>query len=355
MSARSLRDCRRRSAPRVGAFLVGLAIASISPAASAADASLRAALQEELGFSDAEIEQVERGAVVKEVDLEAGARDVTIVGLTRIAAPVADVLAELRRPELLLDASFVQQIGRFGRSPAASDVESFRIPEGDLDSLRRCRVGDCRVKLQAFQIQDFQALDWEAPDARAQADALGRRALVRYARDYLARGNAALAVYADKRRRQSLEAGLARLLGRARYVEQHLPALDRHLREFPEHRAEQYEDELFWSVSDYGYRPVTEMIHAVVHQPRDEQLPEVVIALKHIFATHYLHARLEFLGLTAHSDRPSETSLIHVDRSLFDEDLGRLKRGLLVRGLIGSERKRLELLRQRIASQASGG
>jgi hypothetical protein len=68
---------------------------------------------------------------------------------------------------------FVKAIGRFSSMPVESDVDGLTLDAGDLDALRRCRPGDCKVKLAAAEIVAVQqaiaagGADWRAAAARA--------------------------------------------------------------------------------------------------------------------------------------------------------------------------------------------
>jgi hypothetical protein len=106
-------------------------------------------------------------------------------------------------------------------------------------------------------------------------------------------------------------------LAEATYMERHVSELDRHLEHFPAVKTPGTEDLIHWSVQDYGYRPVTDLTHTVVYHPPDPgaEGPAVVTAQKHIFTSHYFHARVELIGLF-----PAEGSgsyLVYIDRSLF--------------------------------------
>ena len=76
--------------------------------------------------------------------------------------------------------------------------------------------------------------------------------------------------------------------------------------------------------------------------------PEVLIAQKHLFTTHYFEARIEFSSLFANgSDR---TYLVYVDRSLFDDRVAGVKRKMLVRGVLEDVAKRMNAVRDHMAA-----
>ena len=117
------------------------------------------------------------------------------------------------------------------------------------------------------------------------------------------------------------------------------PRVNQYFEEFPNHELSGGDGHLHWSVQDYGYRPVTAVTHTLVYEPSEvpRGQPEVLIAQKHLFTTHYFEARIEFSGLFA--DESDATRLVYVDRSLFDDKVSGVKRKMLVRGLSRMSRR----------------
>jgi hypothetical protein len=229
---------------------------------SSLDAPLR-----NIGLSSDEIANAARGPVVREVAASSGPRQLAVAGIVRVDATPEQIAAELRKGHGLVDHASVQQSGTFSDPAVSADVASFRLPEGDLELLQGCRPGSCKFKLGQLGFETFGAIDWSAPDAGERASAAARERMVEYVTAYRARGNAALITYTDKSKPMSLATGVRSLFADASYVTKHLAALDRHLDLFPEDSAPGAEDHLHWSVADYGYRPVTDLVHSVVYEP----------------------------------------------------------------------------------------
>lgn len=308
-----------------------------------------------LGFSSDEIAASANGPVVREVTASSGPRQLAVAGLVHVDAAPREIAARLRESHGLVKHTALKQAGSFSDPPIAADVASFRLPEDDLELLQDCKPGSCKFKLGQLGFETFGAIDWSASDAGERASAAARERMVEYVTAYRAQGNAVLITYTDKSKPMSLATAVRSLFVDAKYVTKHLAALDRHLELFPEDAAPGAEDHLHWSVADYGYRPVTDLVHSVVYEPAapNGQGPRVVIAQKHLFTSHYFLARVEFIGLFADEsgEGPSGTYLVYVDRSLFDDDLGGFKRSLLVRGVLNDVRERLAALRESFAGQ----
>jgi len=321
-------------------------------ASVAVSASLDAPLQN-LGFSSAEIAAAAKGPVVREVTASSGPRQLAVAGIVHIDATPDQIAVQLRKSHGLVKHSALQQSGAFSDPAVAADVASFRLPEDDLELLRDCKPGSCKFKLGQLGFETFGAIDWSASDAGERASAAARERMVDYVTAYRTRGNAALITYTDKKKPMSLATGVRSLFADAEYVTKHLSALDQHLDRFPEDAAPGAEDHLHWSVADYGYRPVTDVVHTVVYEPTapNGDGPRVVIAQKHLFTSHYFLARVEYIALFADASSGSQsgTYLVYVDRSLFDDDLGGFERSLLVRGVLKDVTERLAALRETFA------
>ena len=235
------------------------------------------------------------------------------------------------------------------------DLARFELPAGDLEPLRACAVGDCKLKLPRDAIARLRAL---GPNASAdQVTALVRAWLLEYAREYSARGNAALVVYDDARRPLALHEGFHALLAQPPSLAASVPKFHHHLDEFPARPLAGGEDRLYWSVEEFGLRPLTTITHAVIYAVPAGRAPRVLVALKQVYASHYFHAGLATLALfEAPTDSPasgggSGSYLVWVERSLFDTDLGGFTRRRVVGRLEETLAARLCAL-QRLATPA---
>ncbi len=329
------------------ALPVLLALAIASPA-TALPAHIEENLREILGFRDGDIAKLENEAVARSVESEEAARTLTVAAAVRVPAPTAPILADVARQRGVIESDALQLAGLFGEPPAPEDLSAFSLPAEDLKHLRKCRLQSCKVKLQAAAIEEFQALDWSAPDASDEVNAIVRRRMLDYVRGYLREGNAALATFADKSEPLSVADGLATLLSRAKYMNRHVPELERHLRSFPRDPTPGVKDVLFWTLRDYGLSPVTGVTHAALYAPETEEgLVGMVLAMQ-LFSTHYLQARMQVVALFVDDQHPEQASwLVIVDRSLFDGELGGLQRGMVRRGLVKDIRRRADSIRQR--------
>jgi hypothetical protein len=299
-----------------------------------------------LGLSSDEIADVEQEPAVWIVEQESSARGITVAGLAKLSAPPSAILNDLRRRNVLLRSEAMRHAGRFSAPAMPADVAAYRLPESDLEALSECEVGDCQFKLRALGVEAFGKIDWSAPDARERADALARERLLDFVRSYQESGREALnARFADKEEELSPGKGIGALLGHMQAATEATQALRRHLRDYPRSAADGAEDLIIWTVRDYGYRPVSGVIHAVIFEPPGS-FP--VVALKNLYSSHYLHARLQLIALLADPEDPEHTYLGYTDRLLFDANVGSIKQRMINAGILKDVGRRLALLRKAV-------
>ncbi len=298
------------------------------------------------GVSSDEIAEVEQEPVVWVVEQESSARRLTVAGLVKLSASPGAILKDLRRRNGLLRSDAIRQAGLFSVPPLPTDVAEYRLPEGDVEALSECEVGDCKIRLRALGVEAFGKIDWSAPDARERADALARERLLDFVRSYQESGHEALkAPFVDKKEPQTPGEGFYALLRHMQEANEVAKTLRAHLRDYPRGAVDGAEDLILWNVRDYGYPPVTGLVHAVIYEPPGS-VP--MVALKNLYSSHYFHARLQIIFLIADPEDPERTYLGYTDRMLFEEDVGSLKRRILQAGVLKDVSRRFELLRKAV-------
>jgi hypothetical protein len=333
-----------QSVHRIIAFgLLGLLHASNAGAAMPSELADGA---RNIGFSSDEIAKVEQEPVVWVVEQESDARRLTVAGLAKLSASPGAILNDLRSRDGLLRSEAIRQAGRFSAPPLPADVAEYRLPEGDFEALSECEVGDCKFRLRALGVEAFSKIDWSAPDARERADALARERLLDFVRSYQESGREALKdPFVDKQEPLSPGMGFDALLGDLQGAIEASKALRAHLRDYPRSAADGMEDLIIWNVRDYGYPPVTGVVHAVIYEPPGS-VP--MVALKNLYSSHYFHARLQLIVLFADPENPKQTYLGYTDRMLFEDEVGSIKRRILEAGVLKDVARRLELLRKAV-------
>jgi hypothetical protein len=240
--------------------------------------------------TDREWAAVERGEAVAKI-LPTDSREVAVAGAVRIAAARDQLFERYRDVESLKRSAIVLDIGRFGASPRASDLQSLSFDDHNLD-LRDCRPGDCRVRLGADDIGRFhREVNWNDPSWRSQSAALWREVLSGYAAAYRREGRTALPVYANKREPLGVVSELSLLVKTYAFVRSYSPEFHEYLDAFGPAASNHMEHCLYWSREDYGIRPVTRISHQVIARGTGGSAVGLV-ATNQVYADHYLDAAL---------------------------------------------------------------
>lgn len=332
-------------APGLAAVVVA-ALAMGGDGAAQAD-SARAFLADSLGLTAGDFVRLNRGLVVSRTLPAADRRDVATLGVVRVAMTpefyveqLGDI-ADLKRDEAIL------QIGTFGDPPSLRDVDGLTLDESDLRSLRTCRVGDCGVQLSADAIRRFREIDWDSRDAAHRANGLLRQILVEYVTRYMQAGPAASMTYADEAEPLDVWGEFVSLAAPEGGGWGQFPALRRHLFEYPEKRARNTTDLVYWSKERIGRKGVASVTHLAIARVEGGSPADYAVASRQIYGMHYYHASL---GLTillrdraAHSPA---TYLVYVNRSRVD----------VFRGLFGGLVRKIVTGRARstVADQLEG-
>ncbi len=126
-------------------------------------------------------------------------REVAVCGLVNLQVPADVFLQSFRESMVRKSDPAILEIGRFNSTPTIDDLQGLTLEPRDIDDLKECVAGDCKVKLSAGMIHRFQSeIDWAAPDYRFQVTQLFKHILLDYVREYLRQGNSSLIEYRSK-------------------------------------------------------------------------------------------------------------------------------------------------------------
>jgi hypothetical protein len=277
--------------------------------------------------------------------------EVMLLATARVSASPEAFRACVSDPSCLRASEDLLGAGRLPPAPTAVDLEAVPFPRAELLPLERCRVGDCPFRLDAATIEALRLeVDWSLPRPEEAAAEVLRRALLGYARDYLARGNRALPFYENNDHPVASGESLRRLLERPLPPLDDAPELRRYLSAFPEARPAAVEEYLCWSREKVWRKRVLALDHVVVYEAREGGAVRVVAAAKRIYASHCFESSLEILALERREGE-AESSLVYASRSRADirpAGFSWLERLLIRRLGRGRLQDHLEALRDRL-------
>jgi hypothetical protein len=175
-------------------------------------------------------------------------------------------------------------IGRFSDRPQLSDVAGLALEDEDLNDLRKCRPGDCGVKLRAAEMQEIRAAAAAAGDAWKPATQLAfRSVVVARARAYLDRGLPASAPYADRKSPVSAAAEFDEIAARVGFEGLYSFRVLPYLRAYPGGDATGVESFLYWSKERLGAgKPIVSITHVAIFRELSGATTGTVIASRQV-------------------------------------------------------------------------
>jgi hypothetical protein len=272
-----------------------------------------------------------------------GAEQISVVGIVKLAGSPRRIADDFFSRNAMLGADMLKASGTFSEPAVLRDVAGYRVPESDIEVLADCEVHACKFKLGERLLKQFEAIDWEAPGAQNQADALVRGRMVDLVATYQKEGRAALGRYVDKPDARSVSEATDILLKQMQ-TRGVLELVRTHFGGYPKSRVRGARDRLHWNVRDFGYRPVTSIVHTVAFDPEESQ-PAMLIVAETLYSSHYFYARLQLLGLYTDTADPERTYALYGDRLLFDGQVGSIQRRMLRKGVLDDLREQLGKVR----------
>ena len=328
----------RHSAP--GAIILaalGCVLSSAAPQPTDFDA--HRFLRTYAGFSNQDLARVAAGTAVSRA-LSAEGDEVAVAAAVAMKIPRTTFVEKFRDIESFKRNPAVLAIGRFGSPPTVADMHALKPDDDDLNALRRCRPGDCDIRLDDAGIARLKAAGGEGTDGNEPLADAFREYLAGYAADYLQKGDAALMVYHDRDRPRRIAADLGPIVQRSGYFTRELAAMRNDVASFGGVAASTNEHMIYWSVEKVASTSVTSLTHAIIAAPAPGLS---AIATRQIYGSHFFHASL---GLTLVADASSadqgSITVIYINRTRVDAFsglLGPVKRAAVrSRARSGSER-----------------
>jgi hypothetical protein len=312
-------------------------------------------LRDQAGFTADDFLAIDRGEIVVRLLPVKDKREVAVCGLARTQAPVDASLVAFRNSMTQQNQKAILGAGKFSSPPSLEDLQALTLEGRDIEDLKRCVVGACKLKMSAAMIERFRhEVDWRAPDFRLQATRLFRQILVDYVSDYLARGDFALIEYDDGDRGVRLDEEHRSLLDASVYINDFAPELANYLKDFPQLQLPEVENSINWTKIRFGLKPVTILTHVATYTRRPQGSRQVLVVSKQLYANHYFDSSLALTVVinVPLSGKTFDSYLLYTNRSRADALAGsfsRLKRNLVegqavtnLRGLLLQTRLNLE-------------
>jgi hypothetical protein len=300
------------------------------------EAPPRPFLRQAIQLTDAQLAAVDRGeAVIKQLVTPEKA-EVAAFGVVKVKGTQDVFLEKIRQIHVFRKVPEVLQIGRFSAVPTVEDLQGLTWPAADIDALKRCKVGQCDVKIGTSGLERLQKeVDWSAKDAAAKADAMIKEQMITYVKAYLAGGTNAMGLIVDKKQPKALSAEFQALLKNSTYLPAYIPEFNQYLQDYPNGKLPGVEDVLYWTKDNFGLKPVVSITHATFWKRTGPQGGSIV-ALKTLYSSHFFNASLEMIVAV---NTPDKTGFYLMDlyRTRIDPPTGMLSGVLMGRVKNGVE------------------
>ena len=285
-------------------------------------------------------QRLDRGEVLVRV-LPAREGQLAVFAASRLTAEPEALVKWTRAIEAMKKGPFVIAIRRFSDPPVRSDLDNLVLDDVDVESLRRCRRGECGVKLAEHEIQSVRmAAATAGADWKSAIQHEFRRVLFDRITRYRQEGLAGLPPNVDHSEPTRSRDVFDALLQRSPYLLNQLPEVADGLRRYPKATLPSSESFLYWSKEHYGRgKPVITVTQVHILRPGGPPRPMVLVLAQEVFASHYRTGSLGLTAIVAGSD--DARYLVHLNRSRLDM-LGGLFGGIarsLIEGRLANEAK----------------
>jgi hypothetical protein len=257
------------------------------------------------GFTAGQLAAVDAGTSAAVALPSSADHEIAVAGAVFVRATAARLVSVLQDVERLESGGGFIRTKRLSDPPRLADFAAFQWPADDIKALRNCRPGRCGVKLDQAAFDLLARIDWSALDAAGPANAFARRMSFDYVLAYRKGGNPKLAVYLDSERPRSVAREFDEMIGRADLWPDALTPLARYFRGYPTApRPRLTRDFFYWSLAEFGLKPVFRINHVVVHATGRTSGPLHLVAVRQLYASHYFHTALEVRAVVS-DGRPS--------------------------------------------------
>jgi hypothetical protein len=335
----------------LGALLLLLTLDAQTQAQTASVAALEARkfLAATAGFSAEKLANLDRGNPEGSIFDSRISTEMAPFGAIRVRVPGDYFLRRYRDIADFKKAKEVLKVGKFSSPPRIEDLEGLTLEPGEIDALRKCRPGDCVIKMSDPMIRRLQEnVDWKAPDSGSRAMSVYRQLLLEYVKDYLARGRPALMEYHNRKTPIRLQEQSDSILADSTSLKARFPAVARFLDTFPNQPPPNTEQFIYWSKEAFGFKPVVSVTHAVVHSPAPGS---IVIASRQLYATHYFIGSLGLAEFAENTPTGAGAYMMYLNRtrvdllgSFFGPLIRRIVRGRVQEGM----ERNLRLVKERL-------
>jgi len=296
-----------RSAMGTAALLILIA-AVPRPGFAYSNPDLELFFRQNIGLSDDQIAAIRSGQPVATALPPRTPAEVLLFGAIYIHAAPETYFQHARNLDRLRAVPGFWAVGIFTNPPQLSDLRGFTFDSQDIEDLKNCQPGNCRIQMPATSIEALhRSVDWEAPDVNENVNGMLQKTALELLLAYQRQGNTALGIYNDKRDPTAVPEQFAYLLSYDRALSEHEPDFYRYLLVYPRAKPASYEDTFYWAKVKFGLKPTLRIVHMVTMRGGPADPVANAIARKQLYSTHYFEAGLELSVCVRDASAPQHT------------------------------------------------
>jgi len=250
--------------------------------------NLETFFRQNVGLTEDQITAIRNGQpVVKPLPPRTPA-EVLLFGAVYIQAAPETYFQYARNFDRLRQVPGFLALGVFTVPPQLSDLRGFTLDHDDVEDLKNCQPGNCRIQMPATSIEVFhRSIDWSAPDVDEQVNQRLQKGAFDRLLAYQREGNAALGVYDDKRDPTDVPEQFAYLLSYDNALPEHVPDFYHYLLAYPRDKPAHFEETFYWAKVKFGLKPTLRIVHMATMRGKPSDPIACAIAQKQLYSSHY--------------------------------------------------------------------
>jgi hypothetical protein len=276
------------------AALLALMAAAALPGPSQSNPDLQTFLRKDIRLSKDQIVAIRSGQPVAVTLPPRTPAEVLIFGAAYIHASPETYFQFARNFDRLRKVPGFLALVVFTDPPQLSDLRGFAFDSDDIQTLKSCEPGNCRIQMPATSIAELhRSIHWSAPDVDKQVNQLLQKRALERLLAYQRQGNEALGVYNDKRDPTAVPEQFAYLLSYGKALPGRVPDFYHYLLVYPHSKPANCEETFYWAKVKFGLKPTLRIEHMVTMRGSPANQVACAIAKKQLYSSHYFQTALD--------------------------------------------------------------
>ena len=275
-------------------MLFAVILGVLAPTWSQANPDLQVYFKEYIGLSDDEIAAIRGGQAIAKTLHSRTPAEIFVFGAVHINGTPEDYIKLSRDFERLRKLPGYLAVQEFSNPPQLSDLADFGYEKEDIEALKDCKPGDCKIQMPARSIEELHhSVDWSAPDAEEQVDRHLQQAVLERLIAYQRAGNQVLGVYNDKKNPTEVPEQFKYMLSYSRALPKYLPDFYNYLLTYPDGKPAGVDDTFYWAKVKFGLKPTLRVVQVLTLRGSAAGGPVFVVAEKQLYSSHYFQTALD--------------------------------------------------------------